>query len=807
MLLLRVVSADVALSGRVIDDSDAPVPSARLSLRLAHNGNTGTWTATANQAGTFSIDLPSAGDFLVTVQREGYFQLKDRELHVDATPGPLTLVMSPVREVFQALDVNESPSPIDIDQTEHRQTLTGTEVVDIPYPVTHSLKNAMRLMPGTVLDVKGGVHFQGASENQVQYILNGFDISDPITGRLRTRLSVEAVRSMDYASARIAPELGKGSAGALMIRTDSGTDQLRYTATNFIPGVDFRNGMHIGDWSPRFGLSGPIWKGRAWFSDSLDAGYNQSFVNGLPKGADRKWAASGSNLLHTQFNLTPANILYSDFVINLDHQSRFGLAPLDPVSTTTTERLQNILWSLKDQFYYSGFLFETGYAENRVGDHRNPEGSNLYVIAPSGRSGNYFVDSRQDATRRQIIENVFFPAVNAFGSHRLRAGIDVDFLNYSAALHRTGYQQIGLSGDLLSQTVFQGGGPIRLSNTEAASYLADTWQPREDLTIDAGVREDHDRLIGDTVLSPRIAFSLAPFRSHRTKLSGGYARTTDSTYLDLFSRPLDQYSISTTYHPLNSTATLFSIANRGLRLPRADNWSFSVNQQLASRTYAGVNLVHRRGKQGLTYVNTGAADIEVDIQIPVGALYMLENARRDSYDSVEFAFRQNLGAQFEWMASYTWSRAVSNAVFDLSVDQPLKLTSNLGPLPWDSPHRLLSWGYLPLARVPFLNKEWSIAYLLDARSGFPFSIQDETGRIIGDVNGRRFPLNLDLNLHLEKRFVFGGYRFAVRGGVNNLTNQRNPTAVNNVTGSPQYLQFFGDEGRHMVLRIRFFGRA
>jgi hypothetical protein len=28
-----------------------------------------------------------------------------------------------------------------------------------------------------------------------------------------------------------------------------------------------------------------------------------------------------------------------------------------------------------------------------------------------------------------------------------------------------------------------------------------------------------------------------------------------------------------------------------------------------------------------------------------------------------------------------------------------------------------------------------------------------------------------------------------------------------VVGAPQYLQFLGDEGRHFVVRVRFFGRA
>jgi len=64
-----------------------------------------------------------------------------------------------------------------------------------------------------------------------------------------------------------------------------------------------------------------------------------------------------------------------------------------------------------------------------------------------------------------------------------------------------------------------------------------------------------------------------------------------------------------------------------------------------------------------------------------------------------------------------------------------------------------------------------------------------------------------LNLAIERMVTLRGYRFALRGGMDNVTNQSNATAVNNVTGAPQFLQFLGDEGRHFVVRIRFFGRA
>jgi hypothetical protein len=68
-------------------------------------------------------------------------------------------------------------------------------------------------------------------------------------------------------------------------------------------------------------------------------------------------------------------------------------------------------------------------------------------------------------------------------------------------------------------------------------------------------------------------------------------------------------------------------------------------------------------------------------------------------------------------------------------------------------------------------------------------------------------MNFDLNIALERLFTLRGYRFALRGGMNNVTNQRNPTAVNNVVGAPQFMQFYGLEGRHFVVRIRFFGHT
>ena len=165
--------------------------------------------------------------------------------------------------------------------------LTGRQLIDIPYPATRDFRNALRMMPGVLRHPGGALTFDGGMENQVYFTLNGFNVSDPITGRFSTRMPVEAVRSVSYSSGRYSPEFGKGSAGALAIQTTNGEDRFRASATNFVPGIDTDKGLHIGTWSPRVNISGPIRRGRAWFSESVDAEYSVAVIPDLPKGQDR----------------------------------------------------------------------------------------------------------------------------------------------------------------------------------------------------------------------------------------------------------------------------------------------------------------------------------------------------------------------------------------------------------------------------------------------------------------------------------------------------------------------------------------
>jgi len=600
------------------------------------------------------------------------------------------------------------------------------------------------------------------------------------------------VRSIDYSSGYVSPEAGKGSAGVLSIETKMRDDHLRYTATNFIPGVDMHKGLRMGVWSPRVGFSGPLRRGRVWFSNNSDVQYSQLVVPELPKGQDAATSWRGSNLTRIQANLRPGNILYGSFLVNHLNVSNSGLGPLDPFSTTIDRQSRSWFYSLKDQIYLGhGVLFEVGYGENRTLAVQVPQGDGLYLLTSSGREGNYFVYSRQTSERKQLLSNLTLPPLTLLGRHQLKAGIDVDTLEYGQEAHRTGYEQFNAAGLLLWRTTFVGPTNLQITNLEASSYVIDSWSPRKNLRVTYGIRQDWDRLGGQWAFSPRAAVSYAPWT--QTRLSAGYAVTRDASSLQLFSQPLDQRTVTIDFAPdgtpigVPRPGAAYIAAHGRLGNESFANWSLGAEHHFSGHFVLTLNVLRKRGTDGLRYISRGN-------------LFELANSRSDIYDSADIAIHHTLDSRHEWVVSYSRSRTLSNSVTDINADQVLIVRNNYGRMGWDVPDRLLSWGYLP---TPL--KKWSVAYLLETRDGSPFSVERD-GTVVGGVNSRRFPTYFELDLHVEYRLSLMRRRWALRVGCNNITDHNNPTAVNSAIGARDFLKFYGSDGRHLVVRFRTLGK-
>jgi hypothetical protein len=240
--------------------------------------------------------------------------------------------------------------------------------------------------------------------------------------------------------------------------------------------------------------------------------------------------------------------------------------------------------------------------------------------------------------------------------------------------------------------------------------------------------------------------------------------------------------------------TTFSLIRGTLQVPRFLNWSIGLERRMPAAILVNAQYMQRDGSRGFAYTNLST--------VPLVGQYLLTNTRRDHYRAFQISARRHFRENHEVLLAYTRSRARSNQVVDFTFDNPIFSPQAAGVLPWDSPNKLISSGFLPF---PF-TKKWDIAYSADWHTGFPFSIVNQNQHIVGPPNSRRFPDYFAFNLFLERRFTLRGLNLALRGGFEDITGHRNPFAVNNNIDSPDFLQFEAATGRAFTARIRFLGR-
>jgi hypothetical protein len=564
---------------------------------------------------------------------------------------------------------------------------------------------------------------------------------------------------MDLENSRYAADNGRGSTGVLDLKSKMGDDRWRFGGTNFIPGVTNDGGWYINKWTPRLEFSGPLVKGRAWFHNGFDAFYNVDTVQGLPRGANRTSGLTASDLSRFQVNLTPANILTASFLYNLADTNRYGLSILNPVETTTNIRQTMYMSTIRDQHYFGGALLDIGFADTR-GQLRNPPlGSALYEITPSGNRGNYFSGVNRHWYRQQATGNLFLPTVHLRGTHHLKFGTDVERESFHQQVALHDYEVLREDGSVARLVTFAGDPFQQRKNLEAALYVQDHWVPREGLTLEAGVRTEWNEVVRDLEVAPRVAVAWVPHKLRGAKISAGWGVYYDAIGLGT--------------------------------LTRDEGYTW------------------RAGGRGFTYETLSP---ESGPTFYDGAVFQLRNTRRERYDAADFAVRRTFAGQFEWFLGYTRSSTRSNAAVDYSLENPVFAPQMAGPFDWDTPNRIHMWGWVPIPkralprRLKFLLRNTTTAYLVEYRTGFPFSVVDQEGFLVGRPNARRYPDYFNVNLHFERRFRALHYLWAWRCGYNNLTGNLNANVVNNVQGAPQFLTYGRGQARAFSVRLRLLGR-
>jgi len=348
---------------------------------------------------------------------------------------------------------------------------------------------------------------------------------------------------------------------------------------------------------------------------------------------------------------------------------------------------------------------------------------------------------------------------------------------------------------------FPGSPSLEQTNFETGVYAQDHWSLSHHLVLDPGLRLEWDRIGRGARVSPRVAASFIPTAEDNTKIVAGAGIYYDESNLDLYVQPRSGTRIDNFYGPTGTNLiqppveSIFQIDRQHLKNPWFLNWSVGIERKLPASFFLRTEFLQKRGHGGWTYVNPCAG--------PRGCFagrFTMESTRRDRYDAMMASVQRRFKSGHVIYVSYTRSAARSNAVLDFNVLNPYFSSQAGGPLPWDTPNRIVSWGILPLV------KQFDLAYTLDWRDGFPFSVVNQDQELVGQPDRMRFPAYFSLNMALEKRVSLFGFRWQLRAGLDDITDRRNPYAVDNNIDSSTFLTFGSSGGRSLTGQLRLLGR-
>ena len=344
-----------------------------------------------------------------------------------------------------------------------------------------------------------------------------------------------------------------------------------------------------------------------------------------------------------------------------------------------------------------------------------PNSTDPYELLVETTTGGFF-DRQARRSKHTEWQEIYQKERHGFlGGHDLKFGVDYVHDDYDGRTALLPVTIVGVSNFPLEQINFGPASQFTIKQNAVAWFAWDKWQPLQRLTIDLGLRFDHDSLTDDVNTAPRAGFALMLTKDAKTVLKGGAGLFYDRVPLNIASFPLLPGRTVAILSPAGAIVASERFTNAvpgGLRNPRSVGWNVELDRQLTS------SLVVRAGFQQR---NT-ARDFVLDPQANLG-LMSLSNTGRSFYREFQFTAQYKV-KRGTLNASYVRSKAFGNLndfnQFFGNYANPVINPDERGRLAWDAPNRFLAWGQfeapfkftvLPGDRSPYRIS------ILDHRSG------------------------------------------------------------------------------------------
>lgn len=283
-------STSGSVEGTVVDKNGAVVPGVTVTIKSTGSTTGFNASTTSNADGFYAFSKLPVGTYTVTTSKTGF----------KSTKTEVTVVTDRAAIVSPALEVGDTTITIDVTGDSATEIDLGDSKIDtnitkevfdaLPKGTsfTSLLKTAPNVRPEAL---SGGFQVDGASGSENVFVIDGQEVTNFRTGTLNSNnaLPFELLQEVQIKSTGFEAEYGGATGGVVNVVTIGGNDTLRGTAaisfrpagllgsprnvlrtfgTNVAGNYEYFKPNKDGgiDFFPVAQLTGPIAKGKLWFS-------------------------------------------------------------------------------------------------------------------------------------------------------------------------------------------------------------------------------------------------------------------------------------------------------------------------------------------------------------------------------------------------------------------------------------------------------------------------------------------------------------------------------------------------------------
>ena len=335
------------VKGTTVDTGGLPIPGVLVTLESP--AMMGTIQRETDADGRFLFPELSPGIYSLRAEHAGFNKVQKTGIQVSIGRTAIVTIEMPLQEAGEEMIVEEEGTKVDT-ETAQRSTVLTREFLE-RIPTGRSYQSAASLAAGVTGNGDGNPNVSGAGDNENTYLLDGVNITDPVTGTFSLNFNFDAVEQLEVITSAFDPEYGINLGGAINIVTADGSNTLefnvnaRYGNSTWAPKLDERYAADGTLLSPtdfdttynfyQIGalVAGPIVRDKAWFIVSYQLERSLIAAGGIPLPRDYEghyiyskltWQPTSAHRFRVLFQADPTTIDNTsfDYYIQPEAQNR-----------------------------------------------------------------------------------------------------------------------------------------------------------------------------------------------------------------------------------------------------------------------------------------------------------------------------------------------------------------------------------------------------------------------------------------------------------------------------------------------------